>query len=96
MSRVSWIGTVPESQRPSPDQAGQASAIRLALPAAALLVDESGGTVVQSRRAGTAEAVGDCGFSDKTALASRLMTFVEEWNAYAHPFNGVLYVRVST
>jgi len=26
-------------------------------------------------------------FADKAALAERLMAFVEEWNAHAHPFN---------
>jgi hypothetical protein len=37
---------------------------------------------------GQRKRLGIADFSDKTALASRLMTFVEEWNAYAHPFNG--------
>jgi len=50
----------------------------------------SPGAPGQRKRSGIAD------FSDKTAPASRLMTFVEEGNAYAHPFNGVLYVRVST
>jgi hypothetical protein len=37
---------------------------------------------------GQRKRLGIADFSDTTALASRLITFVEEWNARAHPFHG--------